>query len=96
MFIKSKSDKMDVNINIRNSKDNAYNTKVTLSFTPNVNFMKVEVRRALFFLSATFSCSLTAVCDFSPLSDRQRLLSAPHQSGVRCRIPFLWKQCRGQ
>uniref|UniRef100_A0A674MBS1 Integrin, alpha 1 n=1 Tax=Takifugu rubripes TaxID=31033 RepID=A0A674MBS1_TAKRU len=47
MLIKSKSDKMDVNINIRNSKDNAYNTKVTLSFT------------------------------------------------LRCRIPFLWKQCRG-
>lgn len=88
---------MDVIINIRNSKDNAYNTKVTLSFTPNVNFMKVEVRRAqLFLLSVTFRCSLTAVRDFSLLSDRQRLLSAPHQSGVRRRIPFLWKQCRGQ
>uniref|UniRef100_A0A674P9B6 Integrin, alpha 1 n=1 Tax=Takifugu rubripes TaxID=31033 RepID=A0A674P9B6_TAKRU len=58
MLIKSKSDKMDVNINIRNSKDNAYNTKVTLSFT----------RAQLFFLSVTF---------------------------MRCRIPFLWKQCRG-
>uniref|UniRef100_A0A674NT00 Integrin, alpha 1 n=1 Tax=Takifugu rubripes TaxID=31033 RepID=A0A674NT00_TAKRU len=34
MLIKSKSDKMDVNINIRNSKDNAYNTKVTLISRP--------------------------------------------------------------
>uniref|UniRef100_A0A671UP47 Integrin, alpha 1 n=1 Tax=Sparus aurata TaxID=8175 RepID=A0A671UP47_SPAAU len=31
MLIKSKNDKIDVNINIRNSKDNAYNTKVTLN-----------------------------------------------------------------
>uniref|UniRef100_A0A671UMR4 Integrin, alpha 1 n=1 Tax=Sparus aurata TaxID=8175 RepID=A0A671UMR4_SPAAU len=44
MLIKSKNDKIDVNINIRNSKDNAYNTKVTLSFTPNINYKKVEVR----------------------------------------------------
>ncbi|XP_051794568.1 integrin alpha-1 [Acanthochromis polyacanthus] len=33
---------IDVNINIRNSKDNAYNTKVILSFSPNINYVKVE------------------------------------------------------
>uniref|UniRef100_A0AAQ5YKR3 VWFA domain-containing protein n=1 Tax=Amphiprion ocellaris TaxID=80972 RepID=A0AAQ5YKR3_AMPOC len=36
--------KIDVNINVRNSKDNAYNTKVILSFSPNINYVKVEVR----------------------------------------------------
>ena len=44
MLIKTQKDKIEVNINIRNSKDNAYNTKVTLSFTPNINYKKVEVR----------------------------------------------------
>lgn len=42
MLIKTSIDKFDVNINIRNSKDNAYNTKVTLSFTENINYVKVE------------------------------------------------------
>lgn len=68
MLIKSKNDKIDVDINIRNSKDNAYNTKVTLAFTPNINFMKVEVRfPPRFFLAFTPSCTLTAVCDVSPV-----------------------------
>uniref|UniRef100_A0A3P8UE17 Integrin subunit alpha 1 n=1 Tax=Cynoglossus semilaevis TaxID=244447 RepID=A0A3P8UE17_CYNSE len=40
----NKTDKFDVNINIRNSKDNAYNTKIILSFTHNINYVKVEVR----------------------------------------------------
>ncbi|CAJ1070776.1 integrin alpha-1 [Xyrichtys novacula] len=42
MVIKTSKDRMEVNINVRNSKDNAYNTKVTLSFTPNINYVKVE------------------------------------------------------
>ncbi|XP_029371123.1 integrin alpha-1 isoform X1 [Echeneis naucrates] len=42
MVIKAKNDKIEVNINVRNSKDNAYNTKVILSFTPNINYVKVE------------------------------------------------------
>uniref|UniRef100_A0A8D3BUL3 VWFA domain-containing protein n=1 Tax=Scophthalmus maximus TaxID=52904 RepID=A0A8D3BUL3_SCOMX len=42
MMIKSNKDKFDVNINIRNSKDYAYNTKVILSFTPNINYVKPE------------------------------------------------------
>uniref|UniRef100_A0A3Q3IMN1 VWFA domain-containing protein n=1 Tax=Monopterus albus TaxID=43700 RepID=A0A3Q3IMN1_MONAL len=42
MVIKANKDKIDVNINVRNSKDNAYNTKVVLSFTPNINYVKVE------------------------------------------------------
>ncbi|XP_011615468.2 integrin alpha-1 [Takifugu rubripes] len=58
MLIKSKSDKMDVNINIRNSKDNAYNTKVTLSFTPNVNFMKVETDNVCSLLHTKVECDV--------------------------------------
>ncbi|KAM4719693.1 integrin alpha-1 isoform 2-T2 [Anableps anableps] len=43
MLIQVKSkDKLDVNIDISNKKDNAYNTKVILSFTPNINYVKVE------------------------------------------------------
>uniref|UniRef100_A0A8P4K2H9 Integrin, alpha 1 n=1 Tax=Dicentrarchus labrax TaxID=13489 RepID=A0A8P4K2H9_DICLA len=42
MLIKANKEKIDVNINIRNSKDNAYNTKVIVSFTPNINYVKVE------------------------------------------------------
>uniref|UniRef100_A0A7N6B5J3 VWFA domain-containing protein n=1 Tax=Anabas testudineus TaxID=64144 RepID=A0A7N6B5J3_ANATE len=36
--------RIDVTITVRNSRDNAYNTKVTLNFTPNINYVKVEVR----------------------------------------------------
>lgn len=42
MVIKTNNDRIDVNINVRNSKDNAYNTKVILSFTPNINYVKAE------------------------------------------------------
>lgn len=45
MLIKNNKDKVDVRISIRNSKDNAYNTKVILSFSPNINYVKAEVSR---------------------------------------------------
>lgn len=38
----SSKDKLDVNIDISNKGDSAYNTKVILSFTPNINYVKVE------------------------------------------------------
>lgn len=44
MVIKPNTNKIDVTITVRNSRDNAYNTKVTLNFTPNINYVKVEVR----------------------------------------------------
>lgn len=44
MLIKANKEKIDVNIRVKNSKDNAYNTKVIVSFTPNINYVKVEVR----------------------------------------------------
>lgn len=47
LVIRAKKDKLDVNIRVRNSKDNAYNTKVVLSFTANINYVKVEVRSLL-------------------------------------------------
>ncbi|XP_037547908.1 integrin alpha-1 [Nematolebias whitei] len=43
MLIKANArDKIDVNIRVRNSRDSAYNTKVNISFTPNINYVKVE------------------------------------------------------
>uniref|UniRef100_A0A8C6KV21 Integrin subunit alpha 1 n=1 Tax=Nothobranchius furzeri TaxID=105023 RepID=A0A8C6KV21_NOTFU len=45
MLIKAKAkDKIDVKISVRNSRDSAYNSKVNISFTPNINYVKVEVR----------------------------------------------------
>ncbi|KAM3838153.1 integrin alpha-1, partial [Diretmus argenteus] len=42
MLIRANKEKINVHITIRNSKDNAYNTKVTVSFTQNINYVKVE------------------------------------------------------
>ncbi|XP_053196381.1 integrin alpha-1 [Scomber japonicus] len=42
MVIKANKEKIDVNITVKNSKDNAYNTKVIVNFTPNINYVKVE------------------------------------------------------
>uniref|UniRef100_A0A671T7X0 Integrin alpha-1-like n=1 Tax=Sinocyclocheilus anshuiensis TaxID=1608454 RepID=A0A671T7X0_9TELE len=42
LLIKSNQEKFYVNIDIHNSGDNAYNTKVTLSHTENINYVKVE------------------------------------------------------
>lgn len=46
MLIKANKEKIDVKITIKNNKDNAYNTKVIVSFTPNINYAKVEVRES--------------------------------------------------
>lgn len=43
MLIRTNKEKIDVDIKVKNSRDNAYNTKVILSFTPNIQYMKVEV-----------------------------------------------------
>ncbi|KAM4634321.1 integrin alpha-1 [Polymixia lowei] len=42
MLIKANKEKINVYISIKNSKDNAYNTRVTVSFTENINYVKVE------------------------------------------------------
>ncbi|CAK6955866.1 integrin alpha-1 [Scomber scombrus] len=45
MVIKANKEKIDVNIRVKNSKDNAYNTKVIVSFTPNINYVTVEPKK---------------------------------------------------
>ncbi|KAK6322763.1 integrin alpha-1 [Coregonus clupeaformis] len=42
LVIKANKEKFHVLITTRNSQDNAYNTKVMLSFTENINYVKVE------------------------------------------------------
>ncbi|XP_043106247.1 integrin alpha-1 isoform X2 [Puntigrus tetrazona] len=42
LLIKSNQEKFYVNIDVHNSGDNAYNSKVTLSHTENINYVKVE------------------------------------------------------
>uniref|UniRef100_H3CQ26 Integrin subunit alpha 1 n=1 Tax=Tetraodon nigroviridis TaxID=99883 RepID=H3CQ26_TETNG len=58
MLIKSSNDKIDVDITVRNRKDNAYNTKVTLSFTPNINFINVETDIVCSLLEAKVECAV--------------------------------------
>ncbi|XP_040013228.1 integrin alpha-1 isoform X2 [Xiphias gladius] len=58
MVITSKKDKIDVNINIRNSKDNAYNTKVILNFTPNINYVKVEPEKGCSLNHTKVECAV--------------------------------------
>ncbi|KAM6902083.1 integrin alpha-1 [Xenentodon cancila] len=52
------NDKIDVNINIKNKRDNAYNTKVTLSFTPNINYVKVEPETACTLNDTRVECAI--------------------------------------
>ncbi|KAM9307363.1 integrin alpha-1 [Pholidichthys leucotaenia] len=42
MTIMNKKQNIDVSIVVRNRKDNAYNAKVIVTFTPNINYAKVE------------------------------------------------------
>uniref|UniRef100_A0A8C8K3K1 VWFA domain-containing protein n=1 Tax=Oncorhynchus tshawytscha TaxID=74940 RepID=A0A8C8K3K1_ONCTS len=51
LVIKANKEKFHVLITTRNSKDNAYNTKVMLSFTENINYVKVEVRFLAVFIT---------------------------------------------
>lgn len=109
MLIKNNKDKLDVKISIRNSKDNAYNTKVILSFSPNINYVKAEVT-CLELLIATplfptsLFCVLTCFFFLSFLWFvwySHRILSGglhsePHQSGLRCWVPLPREQRRGQ
>ncbi|XP_061589692.1 integrin alpha-1 [Cololabis saira] len=52
------NDKIDVNINIKNKRDNAYNTKVTLTFTPNINYVKVEPETACTLNGTRLECAV--------------------------------------
>ena len=52
MVIKSYKEKITVSVEVKNSKDNAYNTKVIVHFSQNINYVKVEVRIS-FVLSAS-------------------------------------------
>ncbi|XP_047425973.1 integrin alpha-1 [Mugil cephalus] len=54
----NEKEKIDVNINILNKRDNAYNTKVTLSFTPNINYVKVEPETACSLNGTKVECAV--------------------------------------
>ena len=47
MFIKANQEKFNVSIYVKNSKDHAYNTEVSLSYSENINYVKVEVSSSL-------------------------------------------------
>ncbi|XP_028318352.1 integrin alpha-1 isoform X2 [Gouania willdenowi] len=59
MLIKvNEKDKIDVNIRVKNIKDNAYNTKVTVSFTANINYVKVEPEKACTLNNTKVECAI--------------------------------------
>uniref|UniRef100_A0A3Q1IUR6 VWFA domain-containing protein n=1 Tax=Anabas testudineus TaxID=64144 RepID=A0A3Q1IUR6_ANATE len=49
---------IDVTITVRNSRDNAYNTKVTLNFTPNINYVKVEPETGCTLNNTKLECAV--------------------------------------
>uniref|UniRef100_A0A8C7CBI2 Integrin alpha-1-like n=1 Tax=Oncorhynchus kisutch TaxID=8019 RepID=A0A8C7CBI2_ONCKI len=53
LVIKANKEKFHVLITIRNSQDNAYNTKVMLSFTENINYVKVKANDKVCSLNNT-------------------------------------------
>nr|XP_015798442.2 integrin alpha-1 [Nothobranchius furzeri] len=59
MLIKAKAkDKIDVKISVRNSRDSAYNSKVNISFTPNINYVKVEPKKECILSNMTVECAV--------------------------------------
>uniref|UniRef100_A0AAV2IRU2 Reverse transcriptase domain-containing protein n=1 Tax=Knipowitschia caucasica TaxID=637954 RepID=A0AAV2IRU2_KNICA len=57
MVIKAK-EKIDVKIRIKNTKDNAYNTKLTVSFSPNINYVKVEPEKDCYLNNSKVECAV--------------------------------------
>lgn len=90
MLIRGNKDEIVVKVNIRNSKDNAYNTKVTLSFTPHINYAKVEVRTLLRLqrLSTWIKVSVMRFVLLLMFSAGDVMHSEQHKSGVCCWIPL--------
>ncbi|KAM4527247.1 integrin alpha-1 isoform 2-T2 [Odontesthes bonariensis] len=54
----SRKGKIDINISVKNKKDNAYNTKVIISFTPNINYVKVEPEMACTLNHTRVECAV--------------------------------------
>uniref|UniRef100_A0AAQ6AHT0 VWFA domain-containing protein n=1 Tax=Amphiprion ocellaris TaxID=80972 RepID=A0AAQ6AHT0_AMPOC len=96
--------KIDVNINVRNSKDNAYNTKVILSFSPNINYVKVEVRFLLLLFLPHISENFKVKFEVNPnhvqeeiqinvtaTSDSEELPSTQGDNSVQISIPVKYE-----
>lgn len=58
MVIKANKEKIDVKISIKNTKDNAYNTKLVVSFTPNINYVKVEPEKDCTLNNTKVECAV--------------------------------------
>uniref|UniRef100_A0A8C3AZB7 Integrin, alpha 1 n=1 Tax=Cyclopterus lumpus TaxID=8103 RepID=A0A8C3AZB7_CYCLU len=89
MMIKDNKDKIDVNINIRNSKDNAYNTKVILSFTPNINYVK-EYFKVKFEVNPKHIQEVIQI-NVTATSDSEELSSTLHDNTVHISIPVKYE-----
>ncbi|XP_029024612.1 integrin alpha-1 [Betta splendens] len=55
---KPNTNKIDVDVQVRNSRDNAYNTKAVLSFTPNINYVKVEPEKGCTLNGTKLECAV--------------------------------------
>uniref|UniRef100_A0AAQ6A0T3 VWFA domain-containing protein n=1 Tax=Amphiprion ocellaris TaxID=80972 RepID=A0AAQ6A0T3_AMPOC len=90
--------KIDVNINVRNSKDNAYNTKVILSFSPNINYVKVEPEKDCTLNHTKVECAVgypflgsNAEVSFSCAVDSEELPSTQGDNSVQISIPVKYE-----
>lgn len=97
MLIKSNKDKLDVEITIKNQKDNAYNTKVILNFSPNINYVTAKVSCVkLLSVTQPFSGSILVLKPngwFGIVPGG--LHSEPHQGRMYRRIPLPRQQQGG-
>lgn len=84
--------KFDIHINVKNKKDNAYNTKVIITFTPNINYVKVEVSSCF---SAPPSTKKPVWQCLYFLTAREGMRSESHKGGLCCRLSIPGKQRRG-
>ncbi|KTF71014.1 hypothetical protein cypCar_00045785, partial [Cyprinus carpio] len=87
LLIKSNQDKFYVNIDIHNSGDNAYNTKVTLSHTENVNYVKVEESFKIQFEANPFYIRKDIVINVTAATDSEELDTALKDNFVSIVIP---------
>uniref|UniRef100_A0A8C7IM54 Integrin subunit alpha 1 n=1 Tax=Oncorhynchus kisutch TaxID=8019 RepID=A0A8C7IM54_ONCKI len=93
LVIKANKEKFHVLITTRNSKDNAYNTKVMLSFTENINYVKVEVRFLAVFITVSFYIYIYI---YSPLFnqvgyDSDEVNSTLFDNSVKISIPVKYE-----
>lgn len=90
MVVKGRA-KMDVQVTVKNKGDNAYNTKVLVTFTPNINYVKVEVSCLCSLFASYNYAHCRAVCWWMICYSQPEMTCNPNRSSLECAVgyPFL-------